>query len=57
MYDPTPDAVNLLGEMSTEMTQMIMTLLKVTGTDVVTFDPDTIRAAATMTVETMTTAV
>ncbi len=55
--DPTADAVDLLGDMSTEMTQMIMTLLRVTGTDIVTFDPDTIRAAATMTVETMTTAV
>ena len=55
--DPTADAVDLLSDMSTETTQMIMTLLRVTGTDVVTFDPDTIREAATMTVETMRTAV
>ena len=55
--DLTADAIDLLGDMSTETTQMIMTLLRVTGTDVVTFDPDTIRAAATMTVETTRTAV
>ena len=55
--DPTADAVDLLSDMSTETTQMIMTLLRVTGTDVVTFDPDTIREAATMTVKTMRTAV
>ena len=55
--DSTADAINLLGDMSTKTTKMKMMLLRVIGTDVVTFYPDTIREAAIMTVETMRTEV
>ena len=55
--DPTADNIDLLGDMSAEMAQLIMKLLRDTKTDVVTFDSDTIRAAATITVEKMTIAV
>ena len=57
VYGPTADNIDLLGNMSAEMAQMIMKLLRDTRTDVVKFDSDTIRAAATITVEKMTTAV
>ena len=48
--DSSADAVDLLRDIFNEMTEMVLTMLTVTGTDVVTFDPDIIKNAAVQTI-------
>lgn len=46
VYDPLEDAVDSFSDDMTSMTQTVITLLRATGTDVVTFDPQVITNAA-----------
>ena len=55
--DPPADAIDLLSDMSTSITNNVLTLLHATGTDAVVFDPATVRDAAVKTVTLMETTV
>ena len=55
--DPTADAIDLLSDMSTSITNNVLTLLRASGTDAVAFDPATVRDAAVKTVAMMETTV
>ena len=43
--DPTADAIDVLGDIFTSLTNSILTTLRSSGADIVTFDPATIRDA------------
>ena len=49
--DPTADAIDVLGDISTSLTNSILTILRSSGADIVAFDPATIRDAAIKTAE------
>ena len=55
--DPTADTIDLLSDMSTSITNNVLTLLRASGTDVVAFNPTTVRDAAVKTVAMMETTV
>ena len=55
--NPTADVIDLLSDMSTSITNNVLTLLRATGTDAVAFDPAIVRNAAVKTVAMMETTV
>ena len=55
--DPTADAIDFLSDMSTSITNNVLTLLRATGTDAVAFDPATVIDAAVKTAAMMETTV
>ena len=55
--DPTADTIDLLSDMSTSITNNVLTLLRASDTDAVGFNPATVRDAAMKTVVMMETPV